>query len=154
MEFIDAADEKGNLLSITCRIFRKDRERHIEVTEYMNECRGSSEPWKKWPARMLRHKATIQAARYAFGLSGIIDPDEAERYEQTDLKSEQVINPEQEKAHERPYPDESFVKNFPVWRQAVESGKKAPQDIINAVSTKGVLSEDQIMQINDIGVTA
>jgi len=31
---------------------------------------------------MLRHKATIQAARYAFGLSGIIDPDEAERFEQ------------------------------------------------------------------------
>lgn len=28
---------------------------------------------------MLRHKATIQAARYAFGFSGIVDPDEAER---------------------------------------------------------------------------
>lgn len=29
--------------------------------------------------RMLRHKVTIQASRYAFGLSGIIDPDEADR---------------------------------------------------------------------------
>jgi len=28
---------------------------------------------------MLRHKATIQAARYAFGFSGIVDQDEAER---------------------------------------------------------------------------
>ena len=28
---------------------------------------------------MLRHKALIQCARYAFGLSGIVDPDEAER---------------------------------------------------------------------------
>ena len=28
---------------------------------------------------MLRHKALIQAARYAFGLGGIYDPDEGER---------------------------------------------------------------------------
>lgn len=78
MEFHDHA-EGGQLLAVTCRIFRKDRTRHTEMTEYMDECRGTSEPWKKWPARMLRHKATIQAARYAFGLSGIIDPDEADR---------------------------------------------------------------------------
>jgi hypothetical protein len=30
---------------------------------------------------MLRHKAAIQAGRYAFGFSGIIDPDEADRLE-------------------------------------------------------------------------
>jgi hypothetical protein len=28
---------------------------------------------------MLRHKAAIQAARYAFGFAGIMEPDEAER---------------------------------------------------------------------------
>lgn len=80
MEFQDHA-ENGQLQAVTCRIFRKDRSRATEVTEYMSECRGTSEPWKKWPARMLRHKAAIQAARYAFGLSGIIDPDEADRIE-------------------------------------------------------------------------
>src|SRR5690606_21577300 len=69
----------GKLSAVTCRIFRKDRSRHTAVTEYLNECAGTSEPWKKWPARMLRHKAAIQCARYAFGLSGIVDPDEAER---------------------------------------------------------------------------
>lgn len=51
----------------------------MEVTEYMAECVRNTEPWAKWPARMLRHKTTIQAARYAFGFSGIVDPDEAER---------------------------------------------------------------------------
>ena len=45
----------------------------------MDECKKESEPWKKWPARMLRHKSLIQCARYAFSLSGIVDPDEAER---------------------------------------------------------------------------
>lgn len=79
MEFQDVVDEKGKLTAITCRIFRKDREKPTEVTEYMEECKRSTEPWTKWPARMLRHKATIQAGRYAFGLSGIYDEDEAAR---------------------------------------------------------------------------
>jgi hypothetical protein len=49
------------------------------VTEDMAECKRPTEPWTKWPARMLRHKAAIQCARYAFGFAGIIDPEEAER---------------------------------------------------------------------------
>lgn len=79
IEFDDNLDKTGKLSSITCRIFRKDRSRSISVTEYMSECHRPTEPWQKWPARMLRHKAAIQAARYAFGFAGIIDPDEAER---------------------------------------------------------------------------
>jgi hypothetical protein len=38
-----------------------------------------TEPWKKWPVRMLRWKAYIQCARVTFGLSGIYDSDEAAR---------------------------------------------------------------------------
>nr|DAR95006.1 MAG TPA: RecT protein [Caudoviricetes sp.] len=79
MEFDDHLDANGALQSVTCRIYRKDREHAVEVTEYMKECRRGTEPWKQWPSRMLRHKATIQAARYAFGFSGIVDQDEAER---------------------------------------------------------------------------
>ena len=78
MEFVDSVDN-GALIAVTCRIYRKDRQHPVEVTEYMAECKRNTDPWKQWPARMLRHKATIQAARYAFGFSGIVDPDEAER---------------------------------------------------------------------------
>jgi len=81
MEFIDIKNGDGKLSAITCRIYRKDRDKPTEVTEYMAECLGTSEPWKKWPARMLRHKAAIQCARYAFGFSGIMEPDEFERAE-------------------------------------------------------------------------
>lgn len=79
IEFEDHFDEKGKLSAITCKIYRKDRARPTDVTEYMEECRRPTEPWTKWPARMLRHKAAIQCARYAFGFAGIIDPEEAER---------------------------------------------------------------------------
>lgn len=81
MAFIDDVSPAGELQAITCRMFRTDRTHPIECTEYMTECVGNSMPWKRWPRRMLRHKAMIQAARYAFSLAGIMDPDEAERAE-------------------------------------------------------------------------
>ena len=80
MDFADAVDpDKGIVTAITCRMHRKDRHHPTEVTEYLAECKRDTDPWRKWPRRMLRHKAMIQAARYAFGFAGIYDPDEAER---------------------------------------------------------------------------
>jgi phage recombination protein Bet len=79
IEFDDQIDGDGEVISVTARIWRKDRAHPIVVTEYMSECARNTEPWKQWPRRMLRHKAAIQAARYAFGFAGFVDPDEAER---------------------------------------------------------------------------
>ena len=78
LETIDAVKD-GKLESITARIYIKGRSHPVSVTEYMIECRRDTDTWKKWPARMLRHKAVIQCARYAFGFSGIMDEDEYER---------------------------------------------------------------------------
>lgn len=61
-----------------CTIQRADRERPTIVREYYAECRRDTEPWNKWPRRMLRHKAVKECGRLAFGLSGIYDPDEAD----------------------------------------------------------------------------
>lgn len=79
MEFSDSLDDNGEIVAVTCRMYRKDRSHPTEVTEYMLECKRKTDTWERWPARMLRHKATIQAARYAFGFSGIYEPDEIER---------------------------------------------------------------------------
>lgn len=84
MEFSDLFNDDGKLCAITCRIYRRDRNHPTEVTEYLDECQRDTDIWKKYPARMLRHKATIQCARYAFGFAGIYDQDEAERILQTD----------------------------------------------------------------------
>ena len=86
-DMLHKLDEKGNLASITCRMKIRDETnplgiRTVEMTEYMSECKmPGKEPWEKWPARMLHHKAFIQAARYAFGITEFIDEDEAERYD-------------------------------------------------------------------------
>lgn len=76
IEFNDIYDEKGDLEAIECVIHRKDRSRPIKVPEYLDECQQNTDPWKKMPHRMLRHKALIQCARVAFGFSGIMDEDE------------------------------------------------------------------------------
>lgn len=85
IDFTDKISDTGNLESVTARIHRKDRDHPIEVTEYMSECKGTTEPWKKWPNRMLRHKAMIQCCRYAFGFTNIVDPDEYERTQQAQV---------------------------------------------------------------------
>jgi len=71
-------ESDGKLISCTAMIYRKDRKHATSVTEYLSECRRNTDPWKM-EHRMLRHKATIQCARVAFGFSGITDEDEAER---------------------------------------------------------------------------
>lgn len=76
IEFDSEHDTEGRLISVTCKIHRKDRKHPTVVTEYLAECRRNTEPWKM-EHRMLRHKALIQCARVAFGFSGIHDEDEA-----------------------------------------------------------------------------
>lgn len=93
IEFDDHLDKDGKVTSITARIWRKDREKPIVVTEYMVECVRPTDTWKQYPRRMLRHKALIQCARYAFGFAGIVDPDEAERMGAADVSATRDITP-------------------------------------------------------------
>ena len=76
MEFAEHYSEDGKLEAINATLWRKDRNRPIRVTEHISECRRNTEPWKM-EHRMLRHKALMQCARYAFGFSGVTDEDEA-----------------------------------------------------------------------------
>lgn len=74
---------------VECVIYRKDRTHPTVVREYLSECYRPpfkksngyvvEGPWQSHPSRFLRHKATIQCARLAFGFVGIHDQDEAER---------------------------------------------------------------------------
>lgn len=98
VEFDYIRSEGGALEGITCSIWRKDRTRPIVVTEWLSECKRNTEPWKM-ENRMLRHKALMQCARYAFGFSGISDDDEAEdmRAVQGRVIDEAPVNPYRER---------------------------------------------------------
>src|SRR5262245_14140499 len=67
----DAGD--GSVIACTCTMFRKDRSRPVTVTEFMAECSRDTDAWKLTPARMLRHRAFMQAARLCFGFTSFDD---------------------------------------------------------------------------------
>ncbi|GEC39762.1 RecT family recombinase [Sinorhizobium meliloti] len=77
-EFTWERDANGDPISCTCIMHRKDRSHPTAVTEYLAECWRDTDPWKM-KNRMLRHKALMQCARYAFGFAGIYDEDEGRR---------------------------------------------------------------------------
>jgi phage recombination protein Bet len=92
IEFNHATDEKGQVVSVTATIYRKDRQRPTVVTEFLSECNTGSQPWKQYPSRMLRHAAMKQAIRLAFGLSGVAPEPEAS--EEEEPPAPKIINPE------------------------------------------------------------
>ena len=80
MSFEESAEREDGLpIWIECSMHRKDRRVATTVREYMCENRADQSAWLTHPRRMLRHKALVQCARLCFGLSGIYDPDEAQR---------------------------------------------------------------------------
>jgi phage recombination protein Bet len=144
MEFEDHLDEKGDITAITCKMFRKDRGHPVSVTEYMHECRRGTSTWKQWPARMLRHKAAIQASRYAFGFSGIMEPDEAERI--ADVHPAQPARPAIPAM-----PDGNFEAQLPKWKATLESGRMDADGLLAMVGSKYSLSDKQRETIRALG---
>lgn len=124
--------EDKELISCTCRMFRKDRSRPVTVTEYLTECIRPTDPWKM-RHRMLRHKAMIQAARYAFGFSGIYDEDEGAKIaEMRDVTPSTPPAPPEpprppETAQQRQ--DEAMVIDHD--EPVIEATTEAPEEIVD-----------------------
>jgi len=92
MSFEEHEDGHGELIATTCTIWRKDRSHPITVTEWLEECERKTEPWKM-KRRMMRHKALKECARYAFGIAGVMDEDEARDMGATQPKTQIAIDP-------------------------------------------------------------
>jgi len=81
------------------KIYHKDREHPTVVREYLDEVYvsargGYSGPWQSHTKRMLRHKVLIQGARVAFGITGIYDPDEADRIIEAQIEKPALMEPQ------------------------------------------------------------
>lgn len=77
MEFSFVDDAEGNPHSCTATVHVKGREHPTVITEYFAECKRNTDPWNNMPRRMLRNRTLCQAARIAFGFSGVVEEDEA-----------------------------------------------------------------------------
>lgn len=71
------------IVSATCKVFRKDMEHPVEVTVYRSEYDTKKSNWLKMPITMLCKVAESQALRKAFDISGIYSEDESAVIERT-----------------------------------------------------------------------
>lgn len=140
--------EDGHIFSVTCTIHHKKHAHPTVITEYLSECKRKTDPWNK-PIRMLRHKAVIQAARYAFGLSGIVEPDEAEAA----LHTERDITPRPSALRKPSTPTQVWPDPEPCEEdlsdivQAMESAKN-PKQLQDAAAPIADLPIDDDTKLN------
>ena len=69
-------DADGNIISATCRVWRKDMEHPFERTVYVDEYNTKKSVWAEKPATMIVKVAEAQALRLAFNVSGLYDSSE------------------------------------------------------------------------------
>ena len=119
--------------SATCKIYRKDRNHPTIVTEYLSECKMNTDPWKKYPKRMLRHKALIQCARVAFGFSGIYDEDEAHRINGGQVNAMTDVEPADDGYSE--FYDEIYPEMRAAADKGIEGLQLAYQELIKHYQT-------------------
>lgn len=94
VEFEDYFDGK-ELVSVTTKIHVKGRKFPTCATEYMDECfQQKSDAWRKYKKRMLRNKSLAQCVRIAFGITEVIDTDEADRIKESEPQQARDITPE------------------------------------------------------------
>lgn len=78
IEFEFAEGDDNRPVTCTATIYVKSRSKPVKITEYFAECQRNTDNWKNMPHRMLRNRTLCQAARIAFGFSGVYNEDEVE----------------------------------------------------------------------------
>lgn len=154
------ADHKPAPEWVKVRIYRKDRARPIEVTEFFDEVyrppfEGTGRngpyrvngPWQTHTKRLLRHKGLIQCARLAFGYTGVYDEDEAERILEQRGRDAQPAHSDRDVAanmtaalmgpsepHEEPIPEADEVEDAEFTEpeeSAPEAPSEAPDEVVD-----------------------
>lgn len=146
----DGIEFEQDAQSCTCIIYRKDRQRCIKVTEWMDECKRGTGPWQSHPRRMLRHKAMIQCARLAFGYGGIYDQDEAERIvESQPVKNMGAAEVVQERPQELPaWPADKWAAALPKMLAGIAQGKSV-DDAMAWLRAKATVTPEQEQELRD-----
>ena len=141
-------------MTATCTIKRKGNPPHTSTFSKEDAEKaslwGKQGPWSQYPKRMLAMRARGFALRnqFADALLGLITSEEAEDSPPIDITpcAENI-----EEAHEQVtqslekpiYPDDTFDEKFDGFKQAIDSGKKTAESMIQAIETKFKLTDQQ-----------
>lgn len=93
-EFETIRNEKGDMVAMKCKIFRKDRNHPIAIEEDLAECKkGGGKVWETHPHRMMRNRTFSQCARLAFGFAGVMEAGEFQDWQQNPALNPVDITP-------------------------------------------------------------
>jgi len=144
-------------MTASCTVWRKGDSSKHTVTFSQADAKqaglwGKQGPWAQYPKRMLMWRARGYALRdkFADALGGLITVEEARDIPEQDMGMAQRSEPkpaEPARPQLEHYPAEQFEANFPAWKNAIEAGKRTPEQIVAMVSSKAELTEDQRSQI-------
>src|SRR3990167_2738996 len=144
-------DEKGNLVSATCKIWNKSCPEPIEVTVYLKEyCAYNKDGkpqalWGTKPITMLSKVAESQALRKAFNFHGVYSPEEMEAEMQKDPQTELGYLKETIKTSEKIH---SSPESYDEWSQQI---KTDILDDIQSAETAQQLSHVKKQYETDMG---
>lgn len=134
---------EGDKLTAVCVVKRKGK-KPVRQTFSIQDAKDAKlldkdGPWKLYRRRMLQMRARAFGLRDAFpdALKGLQIAEEAQDIK--DMGPADVVIPA--------YPEDAFEKNLPAWLEAIKAGARTADQIIDMVSTKGALTEDQKAKI-------
>lgn len=155
-EYINMTFENNTAI---CRVKRVNQPEHIS-TFSMQQARTAGllekqGPWKQYPDRMLQNRARAFALRDVFPdvLKGLYTAEELMDSLPVHMGNADVVSPVNPVSEAvQPidagftlefYPDEKFTASSPQWKGLVESGKKTANGLIDFLSVKINLTNEQ-----------
>lgn len=140
----------------TCRVKRKGEPEQSRTFTKADALKAGllnkAGPWTQYPKRMLQMRARAFALRDVFPdvLRGMPVAEELQDMPpEKDMGTADVVV-ERPSAMLPAYSADDFAKNLPAWTKAIHAKKTTTDELIAKVSTKGVLSDDQIAAIRAI----
>lgn len=134
------SDEAG--LGVICRLRLRGESTPREMKVMLSQCYPRfSTQWATDPKTQITYVAIRKWSRvHKPGvILGVYTPEELQGSQEIHMgMAEEVPH-----AATAPYSQEQFEKNFPIWRAAIEAGKKTAAQVIDTVQTKAPLTPEQ-----------
>lgn len=162
----DFKDKSGSVVTVTypewCKIAMKKvvgdhlvefvaKEYWIENYASPGQATAPNAMWKKRPKGQLAKCAEAQALRKGWPEIGQAPTAEEMEGKMIDMGDAEVVtsNSEPEQTLLPVYPDEKFQDNIDVWKGRFKEGSSNPEHIINMISAKYTLTEEQTKKIKE-----